>query len=77
MNIRKLSPPLKRLVSQARKARAKAYAPYSGFKVGAALQGANGKIYTGSNVDNASYGVALCAERVALVKAVSEGVKKF
>jgi len=54
-----------------------AYAPYSKLKVGAALLTREGRIYTGCNVENASYGLTLCAERVALVKAVSEGEKDF
>ncbi len=66
-----------KLVKEAIKARKNAYAPYSKFKVGAALEAANGKIYTGSNVENSSYGLTVCAERVALFKAVSDGVKKF
>lgn len=61
----------------AKKARLKAYAPYSGYKVGAAILADDGKIYTGSNVENASYGLTLCAERTALVKAVSQGNRKF
>lgn len=68
---------MKKIIEQAKKARKKAYAPYSKFRVGAALEAANGKIYTGCNIENASYSVTICAERVALAKAVSEGVKKF
>ena len=58
-------------------ARNKAYAPYSGFKVGAAVQSADGLIYAGCNVENASFGLTLCAERVAITKAISEGSRKF
>lgn len=59
------------------KARKKAYAPYSKFKVGASVVATNGKIYSGCNVENASYGGTICAERVAITKAVSEGAQAF
>jgi cytidine deaminase len=68
---------MKHLTSSARKARHRAKATYSGFKVGAALETIDGEIYTGCNIENASYGLTICAERVALVKALSEGAKKF
>ena len=65
------------LVEIAIKAKQNAHVPYSNFKVGAALLGRSGKIYTGCNVECSSYGISLCAERTALVKAVSEGEKEF
>ena len=61
----------------AEKAAQNAYAPYSGFKVGAAILCRDGSVYTGCNIENASYGASNCAERTAVFKAVSEGKKEF
>lgn len=65
------------LLHEAQAAAQKAYAPYSSFPVGAALLTQQGVVIAGANVENASYGLSLCAERVALVKAVSEGERNF
>lgn len=65
------------LIQQATAARERAIAPYSNFRVGAALQAADGRIFTGCNVENASFGLTVCAERVALLKALSEGARAF
>ena len=66
-----------RLVAAARAARENAVAGFSGFKVGAALETADGSIVTGCNVENATYGLTVCAERVAMFKALSEGHRAF
>jgi cytidine deaminase len=65
------------LVSAARSARDHAVAPYSQFKVGAAIETADGTVVTGCNIENATYGLTICAERVAIFKALSEGHRRF
>ncbi len=68
---------LDKAIELAKKVRENAYAPYSQFKVGAAVVTKDGKIFTGCNVENVSYGLTICAERAAIFKAVSEGERKF
>jgi len=65
------------LVEAAKQARENAHAPYSNFRVGAALRSTSGRIFAGCNVENATYGLTMCAERVAIFKAVSEGERGF
>src|SRR5262245_36456555 len=69
--------PTDRLLAAARTVRLHAYAPFSHFLVGAALETVDGQIITGCNVENATYGLTICAERVAVVKAISEGLRQF
>ncbi len=68
---------IKELISKAMEMLAFSYAPYSGFKVGAALLTKGGEVYTGCNIENAAYGPSNCAERTAIFKAISEGRKSF
>jgi cytidine deaminase len=68
---------MNQLVEAAIAAREQAYAPFSKFRVGAALEAEDGRIFTGCNVESATYGLTMCAERVAVFKAVSEGARKF
>jgi cytidine deaminase len=65
------------LIAAALAVRLNAFAPFSKFQVGAAVEDADGRIHTGCNVENATYGLTVCAERVAIFKAISEGARKF
>ena len=72
-----MSEDLDSLIAAAREARRKSVAPFSNFQVGAAVKTESGKVYTGCNIESASYGLTVCAERVALWKALSEGERSF
>ena len=65
------------LLAAALEARKNAHAPYSKFLVGAALEAEDGRVFTGCNVENATYGLTMCAERIAVFKGISEGAKRF
>jgi cytidine deaminase len=68
---------LNKLLQRAQQVRERAYAPYSHYRVGAAVLASSGKIYAGCNVENASYGLTVCAERNAIIKGISEGEREF
>ena len=68
---------LDRLIEAAHAVRERAHAPFSHFKVGAALEDGSGRVFTGCNIENATYGLTICAERVAVFKAISEGAARF
>ena len=68
---------LRSLVEAAREARSRAYSPYSGVKIGAAVLSSDGRIFPGANIENSSYGLSCCAERTAIFRAVSEGARRL
>ncbi|MEW6013408.1 MAG: cytidine deaminase [Elusimicrobiota bacterium] len=68
---------MKKLIELAKKAQKNSYSPYSRYPVGASVVGSSGKIYTGTNIENASFGLSICAERVAIFKAISNGEKQI
>ena len=72
-----MSEDIESLIEAAKRARMQSVAPFSNFRVGAAIRTADGKVYTGCNVESASYGLTVCAERVAIWKALSEGERQF
>ena len=72
-----MSEDLEPLIERAKTAQSQAVAPFSNFQVGAAVRTASGKVYTGCNIESASYGLTVCAERVAIWKALSEGEREF
>ena len=72
-----MSEDIESLIETAKRAREQAVAPFSKFQVGAAVKTADGKVYTGCNVESASYGLTVCAERIAIWKALSEGERQF
>ncbi len=75
--IRDLRSEMQELIGKAKEARENSYSPYSGFSIGAAILTIDGQVFTGTNIENASYGLTNCAERTAIFKAVSEGYRDF